>query len=382
MYEYLKEVSIATEEEETFVDNMFSDDGNSPDFSKIVQNIISRECGDEVSPSVETENEEECGDEVSPSVETENEEECGDEVITSVFTNLADIMKQPTIHYDFDESEYRYHRNDDDSLQANVNTSPRDNFSTPPANDNETSDFANFSSEDLLKYIATTTCKLLEIANSNKMEITRMRKRQERLERHIYSKKKDHCDTINSCSESLSPAATELQPQFGANEMEALSEITSFLREEQNIQDHDSTSIVVSPIENNICYPQEETVMPLTTVDESDLHFEDFDRHQNDEISMTTTPRNKRTRDDCVQLLKKLLTQEYSKDELASSAFSAGTKKYKGKVISSKALSPARLKKILSMSRRQYPKEYSNLNISKVINEKCRKTRLYMDKLT
>ena len=163
-------MSVATEEEETFVDNMFSDDGNSPDFSKIVQNIISKECGDEVSPSVET----------------ENEEECGDEVITSVFTNLADIMKQPTKHSDFDESEYRYHRNDDDSLQANVNTSPRDNFSTPPANENETSDFTNLSSEDLLKYIATTTCKLLEIANSNKMEITRMRKRQERLERHIY----------------------------------------------------------------------------------------------------------------------------------------------------------------------------------------------------
>ena len=50
-----------------------------------------------------------------------------------------------------------------------------------------------------------------------------------------------------------------------------------------------------------------------------------------------TTPRNKRTSDDCVQLLKKLLTQEYSKDELATSAFSAGTKKYK-------ALSPGRLK--------------------------------------
>ena len=49
----------------------------------------------------------------------------------------------------------------------------------------------------------------------------------------------------------------------------------------------------------------------------------------------------------------------------------------KGIEIISDALSPTRLKKILISAKKAFPGEFSLSNIPNIVNEKCRKMRLY-----
>ena len=86
--------------------------------------------------------------------------------------------------------------------------------------------------------------------------------------------------------------------------------------------------------------------------------------------------RSKRKRNDCMKHLKKMLSELYTREELANGSYTAGVMKYKNSQISSDALTPNRLMKILSVSKRKYPGEFESLNIQQVVNEKCRKTRL------
>ena len=86
--------------------------------------------------------------------------------------------------------------------------------------------------------------------------------------------------------------------------------------------------------------------------------------------------RSKQKRNNCTKHLKKMLSELYTREELANGAYTAGVKKYKNSQISSDALSPNRLMKILSVSKRKYPGKFESLNIPQVVNEKCRKTRL------
>ena len=60
----------------------------------------------------------------------------------------------------------------------------------------------------------------------------------------------------------------------------------------------------------------------------------------------------------------------YTREGLANGAYTAGVKKYKNSQISSDALFPNRLMKILSVSKRKYPGEFESLNIPQVVNEK------------
>ena len=83
----------------------------------------------------------------------------------------------------------------------------------------------------------------------------------------------------------------------------------------------------------------------------------------------------------CTHLLKKLLSQHYSREEIARGAFTAGNRTYKGKVITSEALSPKRLLKVLSVVKKTYPKDFNEATAVKQINEKCRRTRLYSEKV-
>ena len=82
--------------------------------------------------------------------------------------------------------------------------------------------------------------------------------------------------------------------------------------------------------------------------------------HEPNTVTSTSTHPKKCKRNKCVQYTKDALAKKYSREEHAKGEYEASTKKYKGVEIISDALSPTRLK-----------------NIANVVNEKCRKTRLY-----
>lgn len=88
----------------------------------------------------------------------------------------------------------------------------------------------------------------------------------------------------------------------------------------------------------------------------------------------------KRNTSDCTYFIRKMLSQEFSRDELNQGGFRSTVKNYKNSQIVTVALSPNRLQKIVDCAKQRFPEEYETLSFPRIVNEKCRKTRLYKEK--
>ena len=77
-------------------------------------------------------------------------------------------------------------------------------------------------------------------------------------------------------------------------------------------------------------------------------------------------------------LYKKRIGEVYREEEIISGGFKSGTRNYKGKEIIITELSPGRLKDTLKAAEKRYPALYKTVNVPKLVNEKCRKKRGYM----
>ena len=247
-------------------------------------------------------------------------------------------------------------------------------------------DFTNFSTVDFLKYIAINTHAIMKIAVQNQTAI-------KKLETHVYAKKKIYLAEPEKEPTSITVELPE--PEFDielpvlGQHFEQPCNISSLpgcaITPESNMLLCSNEMTQREPldfdIEQPVFFQQSSNMSSLPVLSTIDPNFFCSNETTVPAISLpTSTPKRKRSRDDCVQLIKKLLSQEYTKDELARGSFTSGTKKYKGKELTTTGLSPCRLKKVLSISKKEFPKEFMLLNTVKVINEKCRKTRLYRDK--
>ena len=81
----------------------------------------------------------------------------------------------------------------------------------------------------------------------------------------------------------------------------------------------------------------------------------------------------------CAVYIKQELTRRYEPEELACGRVAASKRKYKEVEIATSALSPNRLREIITQARKIYKEDFDKLpqnDLNEIINSKCRQVKM------
>ena len=181
----------------------------------------------------------------------------------------------------------------------------------------------------------------------------------DRIERHIHSKKL----AMRSAAVATPPRTTMLTPPLLPVSQEEGSEL---MASSENMEM--SLTTLITP---NI------SVTPTPATTSTQLTPPATPWVSTTSGGTPTKKKREKRKETIITWVKNRMKDEFTKDEMSNGGFTTEERNFKGKTIKTKGLSPRRLNRILNESRRQYPHEFATMNFASVVNEKCRKCRLY-----